>query len=405
MPFKIAIIGAGPAGCMLGRLLHLANIEATIFEAEASCNFRNQGGSLDLSKKSGIAAIKAAGLFDEYLKFCRFDGSALGVCNKKAHFYFQIGASKHGNPEIDRSELRSLLANSLPEGMIRWNHRLRRVDENGELHFDNSTETGYDLIVGAEGAWSKVRSFLSEEEPFFSEIAGYNLSIPNAAENAPDVSKMVNRGSVFAYSNGKAIIGQQMADASIHVSVWLRQDNDPFPLGTRTMPPTKEEISKSFDDWSPELLRFIQAAVGEITCRTNYMLPVGFKWQHQKGVTMVGDAAHLMTPFAGVGVNIALEDTMKLAAAIIDAAKDGKKGALDARIKDFETDMFVRAEKAERLTDGMMRDAFFTGGEPRIASWLLRRIAYETPPLLRPILYPLEAGVVYIALFWRNLWR
>ena len=180
MSFKIAIIGAGPAGCMLGRLLHLANIEATIFEAEESCNFRSQGGTLDLSKKSGIAAIKAAGLYDEYLKFCRPDGAALGVCDKKANFYFQLSASKNGNPEIDRSELRLLLANSLPEGMIRWNHRLRRIDDSLNLHFDDSIETGFDLVVGAEGAWSKVRNLLSEEKPLFSGIAGYNLSIPNA---------------------------------------------------------------------------------------------------------------------------------------------------------------------------------------------------------------------------------
>lgn len=405
MTFKIAIIGAGPSGCMLARLLHLANIEATIFEAEVSCNFRNQGGTLDLSKKCGIAAIKAAGLYDKYVKLCRFDGSALGVCDKKAHCYFQIGASEYGNPEIDRSELRSLLANSLPEGMIRWNHRLRRVDENLDLHFDDSTETGFDLIIGAEGAWSKVRSVLSEEKPFFSGIAGYNLSIPNAAENAPDVSKMLNRGSIFAYSEGKAIIGQQMGDESIHVSAWLRQEKDPYPLGTKTIPPTKEEISESFNDWSPELLRFIQAASGEITCRALYMLPVGLKWQHQEGVTLLGDAAHLMTPFAGVGVNIAFEDAMKLAAAIIDAAKDGKKGALHARVKDFEKDMFSRAENAERLTDGMMRDVLFTEGEPRVASWVLKRIAYEIHPLLRPFLYPLVAALVYGALFWTNLWR
>jgi 2-polyprenyl-6-methoxyphenol hydroxylase-like FAD-dependent oxidoreductase len=135
------------------------------------------------------------------------------------------------------------------------------------------------------------------------------------------------------------------------------------------------------------------------------MLPVGLKWQHQEGVTLLGDAAHLMTPFAGVGVNIAFEDAMKLAAAIIDAAKDGKKGALHARVKDFEKDMFLRAENAERLTDGMMRDVLFTEGEPRVASWVLKRIAYEIHPLLRPFLYPLVAALVYGALFWTNLWR
>ena len=97
-PFKIAIIGAGPAGCMLARLLHhLANIECTIFEAEESLDFRSQGGTLDFN--AGLGALKAAGLYEEFLKFSRFDGSALGVCDKNAKFYIHFGATKAGNPE------------------------------------------------------------------------------------------------------------------------------------------------------------------------------------------------------------------------------------------------------------------------------------------------------------------
>jgi 2-polyprenyl-6-methoxyphenol hydroxylase-like FAD-dependent oxidoreductase len=136
------------------------------------------------------------------------------------------------------------------------------------------------------------------------------------------------------------------------------------------------------------------------------MLPVGFKWQHQGGVTLLGDAAHLMTPFAGLGVNIAFEDAMKLADAIIDAGKDGKKGALDARTTAFEEDMFMRAKKAERLTDGMMRDMFFSEGAPRssIWPWALKKATYEIHPLLYPIMYPLVAALVYGVRFWKNLW-
>lgn len=71
---KIAIIGAGPSGCMLGRILHRAGISCTVFEGEASLDFRSQGGTLDLHDESGIAAMKKAGLYDEFLKHARFDG-------------------------------------------------------------------------------------------------------------------------------------------------------------------------------------------------------------------------------------------------------------------------------------------------------------------------------------------
>lgn len=104
-------------------------------------------------------------------------------------------------------------------------------------------------------------------------------------------------------------------------------------------------------------------------------------------------------------MNIAFEDAMILADAIIDAGKDGKKEALDARIKAFEEKMFVRADKAERLSDGIMGDLLFTAGAPLAGSWVLKRIAYELHPLLYPIVYPLVAALVYGVLFWKNLWR
>jgi 2-polyprenyl-6-methoxyphenol hydroxylase-like FAD-dependent oxidoreductase len=157
-----------------------------IFEAEESLDFRSQGGTLDLN--SGLEAIKAASLYDEYLEYSRFDGSALGLYDKDAKFHMRIPASKYGNPEIDRVELRALLLRSLPDGMVRWKHRLLRVEDK-ILHFEEGTETGFDLIAGADGAWSRVRNALTEEKPFFSGVAGYNLSIPNAAETAPAVSK------------------------------------------------------------------------------------------------------------------------------------------------------------------------------------------------------------------------
>lgn len=76
---KIAIIGAGPAGCTLGRLLYLAKVDFVIFERETSPAMRGQGGTLDLRTKGGLAAVKKADLFEEFLKFARYDGEALCV--------------------------------------------------------------------------------------------------------------------------------------------------------------------------------------------------------------------------------------------------------------------------------------------------------------------------------------
>jgi len=74
--FRIAIVGGGPAGCTLARLLQIskAPIKVTIFESDAGMESRTQGGTLDLHTNTGIAALKKAKLYDEFLKYARYDG-------------------------------------------------------------------------------------------------------------------------------------------------------------------------------------------------------------------------------------------------------------------------------------------------------------------------------------------
>ena len=350
---KIAIVGAGPAGCMLGRLLHNAGIKVTIFEGESSLDVRSQGGTLDLN--SGLQAVKKAGLWDEYLQYSRFDGSAIGLCDKNATFFFKIGASKAGNPEIDRVELRRLLLRSLPDGAVKWSSRLLEVKDDLTLRFEDREETGFDLVVGAEGAWSKVRNALTDTKPFYTEIYGYSLDIPNAAEEAPSVAKFVNRGSLFSYSDHKFIGAQQIGDGSLNVSAWF---NEGFYPKEEHLP-TKDEIMEKFADWSPEMLDILQSTSGNISIRPLYQLPVGTKWEHKKFITLIGDAAHLVTPFGGEGVNVAFVDAMLLAEAIIDGVKANDENLLHENIVRFEEDMFNRAYKVEEMTDGMTKASKF----------------------------------------------
>lgn len=160
MVFRIAICGAGPAGCMLARLLLQSDqqIYVTIFELEASLNFRSQGGTLDLHEETGQKAVKRADLFDEFQKFARYDGEAIKLADKNMLCYIKMGASKSGSttgrPEIDRPKLREILYNSLPQGIVQWSKKLVRIDEENALHFaDGTSHRGFDLIVGADGAW------------------------------------------------------------------------------------------------------------------------------------------------------------------------------------------------------------------------------------------------------------
>lgn len=114
LPLKVAIIGAGPAGCLLARTLYQAGVDVTIFEAESSLDVRSEGGTLDLHPKTGIAALTATGLYDEIAKLCRPAGACLKITDKKLQTYFYYPATMHGTPEIDRTSLRALLLDSIP---------------------------------------------------------------------------------------------------------------------------------------------------------------------------------------------------------------------------------------------------------------------------------------------------
>ncbi|CAK7245587.1 MAG: hypothetical protein STHCBS139747_007171 [Sporothrix thermara] len=445
---KIAIIGAGPAGCMLARLLHLGGIDAVVYEGEAGPNYRSQGGTLDLHTATGLAAVKDAGLWDEFLKHARYDGEYMLVCDKHLNSFFSKGSEPTSEkdmmgqrPEIDRSALRQMLAESLPAGMIRWDAHVKSVSNKADaasskgdaaataastaastttatiVFADGSTATGFDLVVGADGAWSKVRAALSDQQPLFSGMALQELHIPDAATTAPELTKLVHRGSIFVQAEGRKAAIQQMGDGSLYVGICTRRsdtpnvplvgadgqtrsDNWPETCGydARDLASVKEAMltrPELLADFDPRLQQCVTLAAGTTTPRSLYLLPVGFRWTHQPGLTAIGDAAHLMTPFAGEGVNVALDDARKLAAAIISAAHANTDAEvatpcspqLDAAVLSFENDMFVRSARVAKLTDDLLKAWFYTPGAPEsvVASVMSTHVRFHTPTLVAPL--------------------
>lgn len=381
----------------------------TVFESDESASHRSQGGTLDLHTDSGLAAIKEAGLWDEFKKYGRYDGQYMAIVDKTLHYHFvrQAGDSGPGGerPEIDRTKLREILVDSLPEGVIRWGHRLTRVEDN-TLIFGDTTETGFDLVVGADGAWSKVRNHVEPSlQPFYTGIGNFEMSIPDAETTAPETYKIVNRGSIFACGEGQRFSAQQMGDGSIHMwAAVVRKDPDWMTLencgyDSRDLGAVKSALAKEFSDWCPELRDAMSAAQGTCVPRSLYILPVGASWDHKAGFTLVGDAAHLMTPFAGEGVNQALEDSLYLARAIITASKTDKN--LDDEIKAHESKMFERATRVSKLSYDLCQDWMFTPGSPK--SVMPRAISRHLNATLPAVLRPLGTAGVYSYFFVRNL--
>jgi 2-polyprenyl-6-methoxyphenol hydroxylase-like FAD-dependent oxidoreductase len=240
------------------------------------------------------------------------------------------------------------------------------------LHFaDGTQETDYDLIIGGDGAWSKVRSLLSDVKPQYSGISMVEVNCHDIKANQWLVN-YIGIGSMFSFGEGRAVLSQRQGDGSLRTYACLRgPENFLETCGIDWKDESsarKQWIERYFSDIGEELKRVVLDSKDSLIPRALFELPIGFNWSHRSGVTLIGDAAHLMTPFAGVGVNVGMTDALVLGREIV-AASRGEKG-LEAAVESYEKEMFPRAKKYMEKTEWGKKNHFSANGAKAFADMM-----------------------------------
>ncbi|WP_112243545.1 FAD-dependent oxidoreductase [Kribbella monticola] len=358
----IAIIGAGLGGLMLARVLHVNGVTCAVFDLDASPTARSQGGMLDLHVDSGQAALRAAGLYDEFRGLVFQGGEATRILDKHGVVRFAEedhgdGSGEHDRPEVNRRDLRDLLLGSLPEGTIRWGAKVVEAralgDGRHEVMLADGNKFTTELLVGADGAWSRVRSLVSDAKPSYCGLSFVELSLEGADKRHPAAAGLVGQGMMFALSDSKGFLGHRDPDGSLHVYAALLADESWSTSGEIDFADTekaKVALAEYFSDWHEDFLDLIIGADGALVPRPIHALPIDHQWDRVPGVTLVGDAAHLMSPFAGEGANLALQDGAELAAAL--ATNPGRP---EAALSQYEAALFPRSQAAAaQSADGLL---------------------------------------------------
>lgn len=346
MTTPVTIIGAGLGGLALARVLHVHGIPSTVYEAESSPSVRMQGGLLDIRDYNGQPALETAGLTEEFRELVLEGRQAMRLLDRAGNVLLDVpddGAG--GNPEVQRGELRRLLLDSLPAGTVRWGYKVSGVRALGEgrheVTFADGTTATTSLLVGADGAWSRVRPLLSGATPEYTGISFVETYLLDGDNRHPTSAKTVGGGAMMVLEPGKGILAHRERGGNLHTWVMLARPQDWFADIDFTDPAAATaRIVREFDGWEPELTALVTDGETAPVLRAIHTLPVEHRWDRTPGVTLLGDAAHLTAP-NGEGANLALYDGAELGQAI--AAHPGN---LEAALTGYEQAMFVRSAAA-----------------------------------------------------------
>ena len=353
MRHRIAVVGSGPGGLTFARVLHRHGHPVTVLERDPAPDARPPGGTLDLHEKLGQLALGKAGLLAEFQALSRPEGQAMRILDTDGTVLrdWQPRPDDPAHPEIDRGQLRDLLLGPLD---VQWGRDVTGVvpgTRDGVLvHFADGRQETFDLVIGADGAWSRIRPRVSAARPAYSGLSFVEADLLDADARHPKEAAIVGNGILFALADGKGLLGHRTTSGKLHIYTALRAPEDWLDaIDFDNIDASKATVLAEFEDWDQSLTALVANADGPLVPRRINALPVGHRWDRVPGVTLLGDAAHVMSPFAGEGANLAMLDGALLGQSIAE-----HPGETESALASYEEELFPRsAAKAQESVDGI----------------------------------------------------
>ncbi len=361
---RVAIVGAGPGGLTLAKLLQLKGVDVKLYERDFDKNARVQGSPLDLHDDSGLAAIRKANLLDEFKENFLPRADRKLITNGRAEIFFsdhdtkleENFGSEYFRPEIDRGTLRKILLESLHPGTVLWDSHFISMDAQNEgwlLHFKNSSSKYADIVIAADGANSKIRPYVTSIKAFYSGVTMLEGNIYDAEKAAPHMNHFLNGGKIMAFGNSKDLFVGQKGGGDIGFGASFKTEEN-WAAGSGLDFTDRSQIlswfKTEYSGWSPVWYELFESAATPFVARPINCAPLDQTWEALPNLTMLGDAAHVMPPFAGEGANVAMWDALELS----ECLTTWKYNTLKEAIASFETAMRKRAAiaAAESLENG-----------------------------------------------------
>ena len=341
------MVGSGPAGLTFARVLHRHGYPVAVFERDPAPDARRPGGTLDLHEGLGQLALDKAGLLAQFQALSRPEGQAMRILDPDGTVLrdWRPRPDDRANPEIDRGQLRDLLLGPLD---VQWGRGVTQVvpgtRDGAQVHFADGRKETFDLVVGADGAWSRIRPAVSPVTPHYTGVTSVETSLDDVDTRHPDLARLIGDGSVAAYGVNRSLVAQRNSGGHVKVYVKFRAPLDWHAnLDLADNEAVRSSLLALFDGWAAPVLDLLRHGTVFVH-RPFYVLPVSHTWTHVPGVTLLGDAAHLMPPL-GAGANLAMLEGAELAESIA-----GGPGDLDKAARVFEERMWARADRWAKMT-------------------------------------------------------